>query len=308
MIFNSKKAILMYPFAQNDSEKLNIGQSIYLNLISCGYDVKKLSLYNDDGSYKESVKEAFDLTQSGFDAQFILISDYGPWPGAGWKKQNFPNTMLVYEAGDEPQSMYSHMFKIMNADLVLTPDARNASIYKDAFKKACLWWPQFAMKSVYDRNFNVKPESICVTSCGEDRGPTTHHMKHMLGDSFINRRVWESPAAHAEFLSSGTIVFQESTHKEITRRVMEGAALGRLVLADRPSEGTQYSKLFVEDKEVIWYDSKEDAVDKAKYFLAHPQEALEIGDNARKRVLMHHTCSARVKQLLNVIDSMKMLC
>lgn len=293
----------MYPFTLGSSENICIGHAIYLSLIANGYNVLKVPLCNEDGSYKESAKDAFDLIERGFNPKFVMVSDYGPWPGVGWKKNNFPNTLMVYEAGDEPQSMYSHVPKIMNSDIVLTPDARNASIYKDAFKKISLWWPQFAMESVYSHEYKIQPSVTCVTTCGEERGPITSYMKNCLGESFVNKRVWESQEAHAQFLSSGIMVFQESTHKEITRRVMEGAALGRLVLADRPSEGTEYKKLFTEGKEIIWYDSKEDAVEKAKYFLAHPQEALEIGGNARKRALQHHTCGARIKHLIGVVDT-----
>ena len=89
---------------------------------------------------------------------------------------------------------------------------------------------------------------------------------------------------HAKFLSSGTLVFQESKNKEVTRRIFEGAALGRCVLADRPSESSRYYDLLEEGKEVIWYDGKEDAVKRANYLLENPKLAHEIGANARNSV------------------------
>lgn len=297
------KAILFYPFNEQKIDEIDIGQSVYQSLIDHGCDIKRISMYNADGSYKDSAKDVYDVIQNGFNAQFVLAMDYGPWKGIGWNKLNFPNTLLVYEAGDEPQSMYSHLPKLMSSDLILTPDARNYSIYKDAFKKNCIWWPQFLMKS-YMNKYDIQISPICVTSCGEDRGETTRYMKSTLQDSFQNKRIWASHDEHAKFLSTGAIVFQESKHREITRRLMEAAALGRLVLADRPSKGTCYDELFEENKEIIWYDCKEEAVEKAKYYLSHLKECQQIGENAKKRAIKDHTVDVRVQQLLITISGL----
>jgi hypothetical protein len=298
---NNKKAILLYPFSNNNPDEISTGQEVYNFLQTQGYQVIKISLYDDNGNYKNSAKEAFDVINLGFNPKFILAMDYGPWPGLGWNKNNFPNTLLVYEAGDEPQAMHSHFSKSICSDIILTPDARCNSIYKDVFKKQSIWWTQFAIDSVYSKTFDVSIKNICLTTCG-DRGEVTRYMKDSLKDNFVNRR-FVTQNDHAEFLSSGTIVFQESKHKEITRRLMEGAALGKLVLADRPSKDTNYYEVFTEDEEIVWYDSKEDALEKAKYYLERPEECKRIGQNARKKVLNEHTCSARVKKLIELIET-----
>jgi len=296
-----KKAILLYPFDEKNIDHLCTGHAVYQSLLDKQYDVMKITMSNSDGSYKDTAKDAYDAISKGFDAQFILAMDYGPWPGRGWHKSNFPNTLLVYEAGDEPQSMYSHLPKLMNSDIILTPDARNCSIYRDAFNKNCIWWPQFSMKP-YGEEINVIPSPICVTSCGDDRGPVTKHMQTSLLEKFINKRVWRSHEEHASFLSSGMIIFQESKCKEITRRLMEGAALGRLVIADRPSHGTGYDELFKENEEIVWYSSKEEAVEKTKFYLSRPEECKRIGDNARMRVIKDHMVDSRVDQLLTAVN------
>lgn len=296
-----KKAILCYPFNTKNPDEMCVGQAIFCELEKNGYDVKKISLSNEDGSYKETAKDVYDLIESGFDASFVIVSDYGPWPGKGWNKLNFPKTLLVYEAGDEPQSMYHHLMKSMQSDLILTPDARNHSLYKDVFKKNSVWWPQFAM-NLYVQRPEVEASPICVTTCGDDRGPATKHMRENLRDLFVNKRIWKSQETHADFLGSGQIVFQESTHKEITRRIMEGAALGRLVLTDRLPNATFLNELFVEGEEIILYDSKEDAVEKARYYLKNPELCKKIGAAARKRVMLEHTCEKRVKKLLQHIE------
>lgn len=223
--------------------------------------------------------------------------DYGPWPGLFWNKKNFPNTLLVYEAGDEPQSLYSHARKAYASDLVLTPDYRCFSIYSEAFKKHSLWWPQFAIDEHYSVEYD-NFDNVCITTCG-DRGETTSYMSKHLGNKFINNRVPEHD--HAKFLSSGVVVFQESKNKEITRRIFEGASLGRCVLADRPAESTRYFDLLTENDEIIWYDSKEDAVEKVKKLLQNNDLAIEIGKRAKSSTRKKHMCSSRVESLIEKI-------
>jgi len=296
----NKKAILLYPFTSIDTSC--IGYAFEKNLINKGYEVVTLSMLHKSGQYRHDVEiEASELIKKGYNADFILATDYGPWPGHYWNKNNFQNVKLVYEAGDEPQAMRSHAQKAINSDLILTPDYRCQKIYTEKFNKNCVWFTQFAIKDVYLKSLDVKRDNSCVTTCGMDRGPVSSFLHSKLGEKFINKRVYGPQ--HADFLSSGTVVFQESKHKEITRRVFEGAALGKLVIADRPDEDTNYKSLLTEGEEVVWYDSKEDALEKIEYFLQNPEKANEIGLKAQKRVEKEHTCEVRINVFLSSLES-----
>ena len=44
-------------------------------------------------------------------------------------------------------------------------------------------------------------------------------------------------------------------------------------------------------------------VEKIKYFLDHPDEAKAIGQRAKIKVQSEHTCSARVRSLIEVFDN-----
>jgi len=296
----NNKAIVLYPYRKDDiKDTSNTSTAIVNQLREKGYEIKTISMYDSLGSYRiDAEKDAFSLINAGFIPAFMLALDYGPWIGQFWNKINFPNTLLVYESGDEPQSHYSHVKKAYSSDLILTSDYRCFSMYSEVFRKNSLWWPQFAIDEQYSKDMNVM-ENICVTTCG-DRGEVTRYMSEKLGKNFANRRVWGDE--HAKFLASGLIVFQESKNKEITRRVFEGAALGRCVLADRPAESSRYYDLLVEGREIIWYDGKEDAVKKAKHLLDNPDLALEIGDNAKNAVRKKHMCSSRVESLIKKLE------
>jgi hypothetical protein len=240
---------------------------------------------------------AKNLIFDGFSADFILVADWGPWNGNGWNKKEFPNTVLVYEAGDEPQSFFSHFPKSSKSDIVLTPSFTAMIEYKrrgvDAY-----WFPQYAISEVYSKDVEITRPGMCVTTCG-DRGLASKHLSETIPEIFINQKVFGKE--HANFLGSGDIVFQESKNKEITRRIFEGMAIGRMVIADRPREEEQYGSIFTDGHDLVWYDSPNDAKQKIKYYLNNHDERNKIANNGKNKVRSLHTDVHRISQLISLI-------
>ena len=56
-------------------------------------------------------------------------------------------------------------------------------------------------------------------------------------------------------------------------------------------------------KEVVPFDDEQDCVEKLRYYLAHPEERLEIVHAAQQRTLKEHTYANRVVSIFNIIDS-----
>ena len=46
-------------------------------------------------------------------------------------KENFKQSKLVIDCGDEPQTMHYNQMRVQNADMVLTPDIQCYNVYKD---------------------------------------------------------------------------------------------------------------------------------------------------------------------------------
>lgn len=57
---------------------------------------------------------------------------------------------------------------------------------------------------------------------------------------------------------------------------------------------------FEEGKEILFYRNDDDLIAKAKYYLAHPEEAKAIGLAGRERALREHTWERRVRALIDV--------
>lgn len=298
------KCIVMAPGFEDElvADPSSIAGSFLRELQKLGVQVQFISIADNRCNYNpDACSAALGLINQGFAADFILVSDWGPWAGEGWNKQNFPDTLLVYEAGDEPQSLPSHFPKSSQADIVLTP-SHTAAIYYASKNVQSIWFPQYAISDIYCRDFDITRSGFCVTSCG-DRGPTSRYLTSHLSGRFINEKVYGP--AHAAFLASGDIVFQESKNREITRRLFEGMALGKMVIADRPRPEERHDMIFVEGHDIVWYDSPDDARQKIEYYLKNDSERIRIANNGMQKVRTLHTDTQRVKSLVDIVKGIR---
>lgn len=81
-------------------------------------------------------------------------------------------------------------------------------------------------------------------------------------------------------------------------RDFEAPMCGALYVTGYTDELANYFEL---DKEVLVYRSKEELVEKAKYYLAHPAEAERTRQAARRRALDEHTWKHRFVQLFKIV-------
>lgn len=82
-------------------------------------------------------------------------------------------------------------------------------------------------------------------------------------------------------------------------RMFEASGVGTLILNDA---GTNLSELFVPEKEIEVYTNLEEALEKIKYYAAHPEKAIELGKNAQRRTLKDYTYPNYMNQLLTTFE------
>jgi len=86
-------------------------------------------------------------------------------------------------------------------------------------------------------------------------------------------------------------------------RAFELAACGVFQLLQRvPSVG----EFFEEGKEIVCFDTKEEMLEKIRYYLAHEDKRRQIAEAARQRVLREHTWAQRIVHMTQYM--MEMLC
>lgn len=75
-------------------------------------------------------------------------------------------------------------------------------------------------------------------------------------------------------------------------RMFETSGVGTCLLTDRKGNLKDY---FVEDSEVVAYDSVQECMEKIRWLINHPDECKTIGLNGQKRTLLNHNFDGRVQ-------------
>lgn len=290
----------------------NTPKGVELELGSRGHDIKLFNLYHANGAIlprhtirtysNEGLNQLMELYRHGYKPDVIFLLDYGPFDSLIFDKQYFPDSIVVTELGDEPQSIRLHWPKAGRVHLGLSPDLPSVGIHRQHGHNV-VWWTHWADQRIFYPRQNIIPIYDCVSTCGGRQ--YTADIQNALGDRFNNTRYYYGDA-HAERLSLGKMVFQNSQFKEITRRVFEGMACGRMVITDRLPPETGMNDLFKENEDIVYYDNANDAIDKIKYYSEHDSERERIAKNGYDKVMANHTTKQRVDTLEELIKNIKL--
>lgn len=277
-----------------------------------GHNVTVYNLYHANGllnprtRIRQYSNEGFNslvadtIKEKSFEIIYVL--DYGPYQNLNLNKKVFPNSILIKESGDEPQSHRMHLQTAHQFDIVLSPDKRCVERYRQLGINA-YWQPHFADERIFYGHLDIQPSFDLVSTCGP-RGEVTTALEKEFGPQFENSRYYNGEA-HALQLHKGKIVFQKSQHGEISRRPFEGMGVGRMVMTDRLDPKTGFQDLFIDGQDIVFYDDAKDCIDKAKYYLNHPTEMADIAFNGHCKVHSYHTVKARADELERIIEDFK---
>jgi len=302
------KVAMLYASWEDFGEPWSTPQGIRNEFIARGHTVKQYNLYHDNGMLPPSRMRRYsneginrlhsDFSQGIFVPDIILAMDYGPWDALQFDKKYFPGVLVLSEAGDEPQSHRQHLAKAFRVDCVLSPDRQCVQRYKDLGCNA-IYWTHHADTKLFYPNPNVPEIFDCVTTCGPRGAGLTEQVKNALGDKFNNERYFYG-ADHAKRLNMGKMVFQCSQYKEVTRRIFEGMACGKMVITDRLPLETGMQDLFTDGEDIVYYNDAQDAIDKIRYYASHDDERMIIANNGYKKVMANHTCVQRIDDILQL--------
>jgi hypothetical protein len=290
------KIAMLYASWEKFGEPWNTPAGIRNELESRGHEIRHYNLYHDDGlMFRDNMRHYSnqginklmeDVRLEIFRPDAIFCMDYGPWDAVQFDKKYFPGVVLLSEAGDEPQSHRMHMPKASRVHFVLSPDRECVERYNTCGFNAVYWTHHADTKMFYPRS-DIDVEFDCVTTCGSRGAGLTDEIKNALGDSFNNERYFYGED-HAKRLNMGKIVFQCSQFKEVTRRIFEGMACGKMVITDRLPDETGLSEMFIEGRDIIYYDDALDAISKIRYYADNHQERERIALNGYNKVINEH--------------------
>jgi glycosyltransferase involved in cell wall biosynthesis len=117
---------------------------------------------------------------------------------------------------------------------------------------------------------------------------------------FGNRTFNEMAQKYAE----SKIVFNQALNNDVNMRVYEACCSGSFLLTSA-IEGNGFEELFDIGKHLVSFDTLDDMIAKAEYFIENDKEREEIARAGREHVLANHTYKHRTDEILRIVKEGK---
>jgi hypothetical protein len=225
----------------------------------------------------------------------VMYMDWGRFDSSFLNK-NLVEAFWIQESGDDPQNFERNYPKANRFHLTITPASDSYEEYKKRGINA-LWVPHWA-DTMVQFPIDIEPEYVAVTTRGFGGSQFLDYLTQW-SEGVIGNQNGMGAEEHTQFLNSGLMVIQNSRWKEVTRRIFEGMACGKLVITDRLPEKTKLNELFIENEEIVLYDDMLDCIEKINYYNENKQERERIASNGMKKVLTNYTQIQVVDKLIN---------
>ena len=237
--------------------------------------------------------------QQDIPTDIVMFLDWGRFDSPYLDKALKSNSFWIQESGDDPQNFERNYPKANRFHYTITPDKQSAIEYRNRGINA-EWVNHFADTKV-QFPMNLEPQYVAVTSRGPGGSQFLDYLTHWAEGAIGNRNNM-GPQEHTEFLNSGLMVIQNSRWGEITRRIFEGMACGKLVITDRLDTIRGLDEVFVEGEEIILYNDMFDCIEKINYYTENEEERERIAHNGMKRVLENYTQIQIVDKLIKAYE------
>jgi glycosyltransferase involved in cell wall biosynthesis len=234
-------------------------------------------------------------------SDIVLFMDWGRFDSPLLDKK-LVDAFWVQESGDDPQNFDRNFPKSERFHLTLSPDFESTTEYRKRNQDAD-WWTHFADTRV-QFPIETKPQYVAVTSRGKGGSAFLDQLTYHSGGAVGNQNGFNSKE-HTEFLNKGLMVIQNSRWGEVTRRIFEGMACGKMVLCDRLHENKKLHELFIDGEDIVYYDDIIDCINKMNKYKENNEERERIANNGYKTVLENHTQKQRVEFLIEKYNEWK---
>ena len=224
----------------------------------------------------------------------VMFMDWGRFDSQ-YLNKDLVSAFWIQESGDDPQNFERNYPKANRFHYTITPDKQSAIEYRNRGINA-EWVNHFADTKV-QFPMNLQPEYTAVTTRGLGNSQFLDYLTNW-GEGAIGNKNGLNEKQHTEFLNKGLMVIQNSRWQEITRRLFEGMACGKLVITDRLPESRGLNEVFVEGEEIILYNDMFDCIEKINYYAENEEERERIAHNGMMKVLHNYTQIQVVDKLI----------
>ena len=226
-------------------EEWSMPLAIRNEFIQRGWETEIVPIPNGDDSQLQL------WIQQDIPTDIVMFLDWGRFDSKWLDKNLKPNSFWIQESGDDPQNFERNYPKANRFHYTITPDKQSAEEYKICGINAD-WINHFADTET-QFPLNMEPQYTAVTTRGFGNSQFLDYLTQW-GEGAIGNRNGMNAEEHTKFLNSGLMVIQNSRWKEITRRIFEAMACGKMVLTDRLDESTGLSEMFIDGEDIVYYD------------------------------------------------------
>jgi len=250
---------------------------------------------NKTGIYEDSKLK--EWIRSHAQPDIVLFMDWGRFDSQWLDKKYKPNAFWIQESGDDPQNFERNFPKSNRFHLTITPDHDSYLEYTKRGINA-EWITHFADTAI-QYPMGLEAEYVAVTTRGMGGSQFLDYLTQWADGAVGNRNGMEG-LEHTKFLNKGLMVVQNSRWGEITRRIFEAMACGKMVLTDRLSDNKKLHELFIDGQDIVYYETGNifDCVEKMNYYNENEVERERIANNGMQKVLENHTQTQIVDKLI----------
>jgi hypothetical protein len=233
--------------------------------------------------------------QQDIPTDIVLFMDWGQIDSKWLDKRLKPNAFWIQESGDDPQNFERNSPKASKFHYTITPDYDSYLRYKSMGINV-EWITHFADTAI-QYPMNLYPGYVAVTTRGFGNSEFLDYLTNW-GEGAIGNKNGMEGLEHTKFLNKGLMIIQNSRWGEITRRIFEGMACGKMVLTDRLNNNKKLNELFKENQEIVFYDNIVDCIEKINYYNENKEEREKIAMNGMKKVIENYTQIQVVDKLI----------
>ena len=277
-----------------DGEEWSTPMAIVKEFQLRGWQTEIVSIgSNKTGSYHDlKLQRWLELKPQ---TDIVMFLDWGRFDSPYLDKALLPNAFWIQESGDDPQNFERNFPKSNRFHYTITPSKQSAEEYRNRGINA-EWINHFA-DTMVQFPMNIEPKYVAVTTRGYGNSEFLDYLTNWAEGAIGNINGMNAKE-HTEFLNSGLMVIQNSRWGEITRRIFEGMACGKLILTDRLDTATGLSEMFIDGEDIVYYDDMFDCIDKMNYYNENEEERERIAHNGMMKVLHNYTQIQIVDKLI----------
>lgn len=296
-----------------------------------GIEVDEYNLVSDKGWFDPSPLDL--LYQRRHEYEVVFVLDLGFLWDHRIHKDNYPCPVVML-AGDDPQNFeirfpalrrlywkikrlvyasekssftfYGNIVCAKQYDHVFTSQRFCVDWYRRRGVSAS-WLPYWADSELHAKAPSITPEWDVTTVMYPRlrRRAILERLAKAKDFTFRNGVGLRGGRDVALFYQKGRMVFNRSNHDEITMRIPEAAAGGRLVLSDTLPPRCGLEELYHDGEHLVLYRGTGGLFRKIRYYLRHPQEWERIAEAGRIHTLAHHTEKNRAADIDSTVSGIR---